>query len=80
MFLDIEWSRVQGKRAAKHGNTMSWENPRQELAHGETDYLDEKGADNDVGNLKIGKYNKSNRRGDLRTSQRNDGVKARYDH
>ena len=60
MFLDIEWSRVQGERAAKHGNTISWENPLHELAHGETDYLDEKDADKDEGNLKDGKYkNKS---------------------
>ena len=57
MFLDVEWSRVQGERAAKHGNTISWENPLQELAHRETYYLDEKDIDNDEGNLKNGKYN-----------------------
>lgn len=58
MLLDIEWSRVQGERAAKHGNTISRENPLQEFAHGETYYLDEKDTDDDEGNLKNGKYNK----------------------
>jgi hypothetical protein len=59
MFLDVEWPRVQGERAAKHGNTISWENPRQELADRESYYLDGKDTDKDVGNYKIGKYNKS---------------------
>lgn len=57
MFLDVEWPRVQGERVAKDGNTISWENQRQELAHRETYYLDEKDTDKDEGNLKDGKYN-----------------------
>lgn len=59
MFLDVEWSRVQGERAAKDGKPVSWENPLQELAHGETYYLNEEDTDKDEGNLKTGKYNKS---------------------
>jgi hypothetical protein len=57
MFLDGEWSRVQGERAAKDGNAISRENPLQELAHRESYYLDEKNGDEDEGNLKNGKYN-----------------------
>ncbi len=56
MLLDVEWSRVQGERAAECGNTISWESPLQELAHRETYYLDEKDTDKDVGNLMNGKY------------------------
>lgn len=57
MFLYVEWSRIQGERAAKYGNTISWENPLQELADRESYYLDEKDTDKDEGNLKNGKYN-----------------------
>jgi hypothetical protein len=50
MFLDVEWSRVQGERAAKDGKTTSWESPRQELANRESYYLDGKDTDKDEGN------------------------------
>jgi len=59
VFLDVEWPRVQGERAAKHGNTVSWEDPLQELAHRESYYLHEKDTDNDEGNLMNSKYDKS---------------------
>jgi hypothetical protein len=61
MFLNGEWPGVQRERAAERGNTISGENPRQKLAHGESYYLDEKGADNNIGNLMKGKYRTSKR-------------------
>jgi hypothetical protein len=79
MFLDVEWSRVQGERVAKRGNTISWEAPRQELAQRESYYLDEKDADDDKGHLMNGEYNQSEKIREPHTPQRNDDVEGRYD-
>ena len=79
MFLDGEWPGVQGERVAERGYAISGESPRKELAHGESYDLNEKGTDNDIGNLMKGKYKKSKRIRELRTPQCNDGVESRYD-
>ena len=80
MFLDGEWPGVQGERVAERGYTISGESPGQELAQRESYDLNEKGTDNDIGNLMEGKYTaKSKGIRELRTSHRNDGIKGRYE-
>jgi hypothetical protein len=59
MFLDVERPGVQGERVAERGNTISRESPLHKLAQGKGYYLDEKDADNDIGNLMNGEYNRS---------------------
>lgn len=79
MFLDGEWPGVQRERVAERGKPISGESPRHELAQRESYDLDEKGTDNDIGNLMKGKYNTWKRIQEPRTSQHNDGVEGRYD-
>lgn len=50
MLLNVKRPGVQGERVAERGNTISWENPFQKPAHGQSYYLDEKDTDNDIGN------------------------------
>ena len=48
VFLYIEWAGIQGKRVAKHRNTILWKNPLQELAQWERNEYGEEDGDCDI--------------------------------